>query len=81
MRVRVVLHGIIRGEGRDATCTIDAVRTSLPGTPGVLDAVRWSIRDISQSLPDGNYEVFADRERVQVRIVNGECLFVASATI
>jgi hypothetical protein len=76
-----VLHGTIRGEGREATCTIDGVRAGLLDQPGVLDTVKWSIRDISEPLPDGNYVVSADRACVRVQILNGECLIAASATV
>jgi hypothetical protein len=34
MRERVILSGVVRGGGREATCTIEAVRVSLPGALG-----------------------------------------------
>ena len=74
MRERVKLKGVVRGEGHEATCTIAATRVSLHGAPGVSETTEWSMVDVSERLPDGNYEVFADNKRQQVRLVNGQWL-------
>jgi hypothetical protein len=74
MREGVRLKGTVRGEGREATCTIAATRVSLPGAPGVSETTGWSMLDVSESLPDGNYEILADGKREQVRLVNGQWL-------
>ena len=73
MRERVTLKGIVRGEGREATCTITATRVSLPGA-GVSETTDWSMLDVSELLPNGNYEILADGKREQVRLVNGQWL-------
>ena len=72
MRERVILHGIVRGEGREATCTIEAIRVGLPDAAGVSETTNWSMLEVAEPLPDGNYEVVADGRREQVRRVNGE---------
>ena len=74
MRERVTLNGIVRGEGREAACTISATRVSLPGAPRVSETTDWSMLNVSESLPDGNYEILADGKREQVRLVNGQWL-------
>ena len=74
MRERVTLHGVIRGEGREATCTIQATRVSLPGAPGVSETTDWKMLNVSEKLPDGNYEVEAGGKRENVRLVNGDWL-------
>ena len=74
MRERVRLKGVVRGEGREATCTISAARVSLPGAAGVSETTDWAMLDVSEPLPDGNYEVLADGKREQVRLVNGQWL-------
>jgi len=74
MRERVRLKGIVRGEGREATCTIAAVRVSLPGEPGISETTDWSMLDVSESLPDGDYEILADGKHEKVRLVNGHWL-------
>lgn len=74
MSERVILHGTIQGEGRKAACRILATRVSLPGAAGVSETTHWSMRDVSEELPDGNYEVFAEGKREQVRRVGGRWL-------
>ena len=73
-REPVTFPGIVRGEGREATCTIQATRVSLGGAPGVSHTTHWSMVDVSDSLPDGKYEVFADGQCNKVRRVNGQWL-------
>ena len=74
MKERVRLQGVVRGEGREATCTIIATRVSLPGAPGVSETTDWSMLDVSEPLPDGNYEIVADGKTEHVRLVNGQWL-------
>ena len=71
---RVSFPGIVRGEGREATCRIEATRVSLDAAAGVSETTNWSIVDVSESLPDGNYEVFADGKQEHVRRVEGQWL-------
>jgi hypothetical protein len=73
-RERVTFAGIVRGEGREATCTIEATRVSLRGMPGASHTAHWSMVDVSESLPDGKYEVMADGQITKVRLVNGQWL-------
>ena len=74
MRERVILRGVVCGEGRGAACTIQATRVSLPGAPGLSETTDWKMLNVSEKLPDGNYEVEADGKRENVRLVNGEWL-------
>jgi len=74
MRERVRLKGVVRGEGPEATCTISAAQISLPGAAGVSETTDWVMLDVSEPLPDGNYEILADGKREQVRLVNGQWL-------
>lgn len=71
---RVTFPGIVRGEGREAICTVEATRVSLRDAPGVSHTAHWSMVDVSESLPDGKYEVVADGQRTKVRLVNGQWL-------
>jgi hypothetical protein len=73
-RERVTFSGIVRGEGQEATCTIEATRVSLRGEPGVSHTTHWSMVDVSESLADGKYEVFADGQCNKVRLINGQWL-------
>jgi len=54
--------GIIRGQGHEATCTVSALKVTLPGA-GVSAYARYSVRAVSQLLPVGDYRLS----------VNGEC--------
>ena len=74
MRERVILRGIVRGEGRGVTCKIAATRVSLQGGGANLKTVDWSMLETSERLPDGNYEVIANGETANVRLVNGQWL-------
>ena len=74
MTERVRLKGVVRGEGREAACTIAATRVSLPGAPGVSETTDWSVLAVSETLPDGNYGIHAEGKREQVRLVNGQWL-------
>lgn len=70
----VILDGVVRGEGHEATCRICATRVSLPGAPGITETTDWSMLDISKPLPDGDYEVLAEGKRVLVRHIAGQWL-------
>ncbi len=40
----------------------------------MFETTDWSILDVSERLPDGDYEVFADEKREQVCLENGHGL-------
>jgi hypothetical protein len=61
MREQIRLNGIVRGEGRESTCTISATRVHLPGASGASETTNWSISKVSEALPDGDYDIFADQ--------------------
>lgn len=72
MKERVILQGVVHGEGRKATCRIRATRVTLEA--GISETAEWSILDVSERLPDGNYEIFADGKSEHARLVNGQWL-------
>jgi hypothetical protein len=74
MREQIRLNGIVRGEGRESTCTISATRVHLPGASGASETTNWSISKVSEALPDGDYDIFADGKCEHVRLVNGQWL-------
>jgi hypothetical protein len=59
----VVLSGRLRGMGREAACTLNAVKVSLPGTV-VSHFAKCNIHQAPSDLPDGKYELTFDGERV-----------------
>jgi hypothetical protein len=70
-KTTVRFNGILHGEGGQTTCTIEAIEVSLPGAPGVTGTTNWSIVSTSEPVPDGTYELLADRKILQVRRANG----------
>ena len=52
---------ILRGGGREANCTIRAIkRKLLPGKLSVFEYVDYSIENVSKALPDSVYELSAN---------------------
>lgn len=66
IKERLVFEGTLRGNGREATCIVDALKISISGAdpPGSL---QFSVRQTSKSLPDGIYQLFVDGLVVDVR--------------
>ena len=57
----VVLSGRLTGMGREARCTLNAVKVSLPGT-NISRFVRWRIHHAPSDLPEGQYRVTFEGE-------------------
>jgi hypothetical protein len=55
-REPVILQGILRGEHRERSCRISAIKVTLGGEPNVFEYTRPEIVD-SDDFPDGDYEV------------------------
>jgi hypothetical protein len=61
-RERVRLTGTLRGQGHEASCAISATKVSL----GQIDSTcspPFSIENVSEPLPDGEYQSFANGAR------------------
>jgi hypothetical protein len=69
----VTLAGIIRGQGRVAACTLSAQKVTLPGTD-VFAYSRFLVEDVSQALPDGDYELSVNGQSVAMRRQGGHWL-------
>lgn len=52
----VMLAGQLSGMGREAECTVSAVKVSLLGT-GVFEYANLGIHDEPKDLPDGQYQI------------------------
>jgi hypothetical protein len=77
MRTPVVTTGTLRSESHEATCTVKAIKVSLPGEPSAFDYVDFSIENVSKKLPEGVYQVFAFGRTIPVRYANGFWLSVS----
>jgi hypothetical protein len=73
-REPVSFPGILRGGGHEGTCTVRAMKVSLPGKPSVFEFVNYSIENVSKPLPDGIYELSANGRTIAVRNQNGNWL-------
>jgi phage terminase large subunit-like protein len=63
--------GILRGAGKEANCTVWATKVSLSGEPSVFEYVNYSIKDVAEPLPDGDYELLAHGKTIAVRNKDG----------
>ena len=63
MQETVSFSGTIIGEGQRIACEVRATKTTLVGDPPVISGY-WIVEsDITDGLPDGNYELLVNRER------------------
>lgn len=65
--------GILRGQGHEANCTVSATKVTLPGSRFSTYA-KLSIKNVSKSLPEGEYQLFANGASFTVRYQNGDWL-------
>jgi hypothetical protein len=69
MRSVVLIHGLLRGMGREAPCEMIAMRDTSPDrTPAYC---RCSVVEAPEDLPDGEYTVSFLGEAVRVRRQGG----------
>jgi hypothetical protein len=61
---------VLRGQGQEATCAIDAIKASLQGTDA-FTYTNYSIGWASKELPEGVYELNANWENTRVQLRNG----------
>jgi S-adenosylhomocysteine hydrolase len=69
-RERVRFSGTIRGEGRMANCSVWATKVTLIGANDAAYA-DYSIDDVSDDLPDGDYSVTANGQTIPIARRNG----------
>jgi len=62
----VVLRGSLKGNGYEATCTVQALKVSLPPTDHFTYA-QFNITSVSEKLPPGVYELTVAGETSSVR--------------
>jgi len=67
MQDTVTFSGTIIGEGQRLECEVRATKTTLVGDPPVVSDYRIVESDVTDGLPDGNYELLVNRERTRFR--------------
>ena len=63
------MSGLLRGNGEIAKCRVSALRVTLTGTKLHIDcqhAIEW----VSQSLPEGVYELSVEGKAIEMRYSN-----------
>ncbi len=65
MQETIVFSGTIIGEGQRMDCEVRAIKTTLDGFPAVFSDYRIMESDITDGLPDGNYDLLVNRERTR----------------
>ena len=61
----IIFNGTIIGEGQRLECEVRATKTTLNGDSPVFSNYRIMESDLTDSLPDGNYELLVNRERTR----------------
>ena len=67
MQETIILSGTIIGEGQRVECEVRATKTTLDGDPPLFSGYRIMESDVTDRLPDGNYELLANGERIRFR--------------
>ena len=67
MQETLTLNGTIIGEGHRMECEVRATKTTLVGDPPVVSGYLILESDVTDGLPDGNYELLVNRERTRFK--------------
>ena len=65
MQETIIFSGAIIGEGQRVECEVRATKTTLYGDPPLFSGYRIMESDLTDKLPDGNYELLVNRERTR----------------
>ena len=68
--VSEILAGTIRGQGGRTTCIVSAVKSILRGSKDVIYS-DYRVRDVSDNLEDGNYQLTVNGETLPLHLENG----------
>ena len=77
MQETVIFSGTIIGEGQRVECEVRATKSLLDGDPSarpVFSGYTAMESDATDQLPDGNYDLLANGERIRFRRSDGRFL-------
>lgn len=77
IREPVSFAGMLRGQGHEANCTVRATKVSLPGSSD-FTYINYSIEGVSETLPEGEYQITVNGQVIAVRYQNGHWLSAAA---
>jgi hypothetical protein len=69
-RETVMMTGRLKGMGREAECTVSAVKISLPQL-NIWEYVNCDIHLAPEDLRDGRYEVTFEGKTMEVKLLEG----------
>jgi hypothetical protein len=61
----IIFNGTIIGEGQRVECEVRVTKTTLDGDPPLFSGYTILESDVTDRLPDGNYELLVNRERTR----------------
>lgn len=73
LKERVSFAGILRGEGYEVPCTVSALKVTQRGT-GISAYAQYSVSNISQPLPEGEYQLSVNGQSFAMRNQGGNWL-------
>jgi hypothetical protein len=68
-RERVVLPGILQGQGHEVECAVRATEVSLPGASEVAYS-EYGIQSVAKPLPEGRYKLTVNAQVFPMRFHN-----------
>ena len=74
MQESIMFSGIIIGERQRMECRVRATRTTLDTDPAVFSDYRVMESDATDRLPDGNYELCVNGEKIRFKRNSGRFL-------
>ena len=63
MQETITFTGILIGEGQRVECEVRATKTTLDGDQPIVSGYIIVESDLTDVLPDGNYELLVNRDR------------------
>ena len=67
MQETITFRGTIIGEGQRLECEVRATKTTFDGDPPLVSSYRIVESDVTDALPDGDYDLLVNRERTRFR--------------
>ena len=67
MQETITFRGTIIGEGQRLECEVRATKTTFDGDPPLVSGYRIVESDVTDALPDGDYDLLVNRERTRFR--------------
>jgi hypothetical protein len=61
----ITFSGTIIGEGQRVECEVRVTKITVYGFPSVFSAYRIMESDLTDQLPDGNYDLLVNHERTR----------------